>query len=110
MTVASEPKFDGFAAMVGCAELRSEVLFDGRYAAIPLDIQSRIMAYLTDGTDPGSFLEGVFTNDLRKTVNYSREGAPYESWYVHLQLLVWWVYNQCPLQYVGDGYRAHVKK
>jgi len=75
-------------------------LFGGRYAEIPEEIKQRLLAYLQTGEYPGQFLEGVITNDLRKTVNSAR-GTEYEQWYVHVPLLVWWVHNRCPGNAIG---------
>jgi hypothetical protein len=93
-----------------CAQLDRAALFDGMYAEIPPVIQDRLMAYLESGHNPGSFLEGVLTNDLTKAVNSARGGTEYSHWYPHLQLLVLWVYNQCPSKFVNDGYATHVVK
>ena len=101
---------DMFAREIGIQALDPDVLFGGRYSEIPDDIKARLLAYLQTGEYPGKFLEGVLTNDLKKAVNYCI-GTEDSAWYAHLPILVKWVYNNCPGQFVGpDGYARHVHK
>jgi hypothetical protein len=95
-------------ASEGTTEIHASVFehmnFDGDYEVIPQHMRDAIMRYATKRLEPGSFLEGILTNDLRKAVfNADAENLPL------IKTYMLWFYNRCPAFLVGpENYRQHL--
>ena len=63
----------------------------GYYSEIPQHMRDAIRRYIVDYIQPGDFLTGVITNDLRRAVNHAdAQNLPL------LKLYVQWFYNIAP--------------
>jgi len=86
------------------ASVFEHMTFDGEYEAIPERMRDAIMNYAVRRFEPGSFLQGVICNDLKKAVcNADAENLPL------IKLYVLWFHNCCPAFLVGrENYIRHL--
>lgn len=86
------------------ASVLEEMTFTGEYEKIPQHMRDAIMNYAIHRMEPGDFLTGVLTNDLRKAVcSADLENLPL------IKLYVLWFYNRCPAFLVGrENFLRHL--